>query len=654
MAQKKKGRRDGLIEDRKLTKSQVTFLANETSLPVKEIAELRVGDIAEKLVGYLDPYWLFNRKVCGRVVQRDPLTGELQGVPGATVEVQDTDCSGWFRKIGGYQWFYPFGCSRETIATAVTDECGYFCVWIPRWLSEWVLKWRKERICFPIDRPRLVDVIPIPLPDPPIIREPGWIDPLPEPVGRFDPRIDHVTAARVETMLTDVSAGSSRAGLDRLLAEPLRMAPPAPPSETDLIGYTPDPDAPIEFEYPFGPFWVCRDFWVKDWERVIDVPDITFRVTQPIGGNDVEIYSEGYFEVRWNDTGGGEVTLEANDLAIATNDCSGGDIVCQGAAGIISADDMPLDQTVTPLFHDDATGFGVRVNRPSTNGLDAPGGIGTVANAEAPIADTLDLLGCVHDVANAEYYKVLVDRGLGAEPITGTSWPALSTSGMVTVGPDAAGFVEIKDLIGHFKHLLMKWPTVKYPNTTYDVWVEVYDAGKNLIETSPGHKFVLDNSQPTFPVFDVTYRVGGSGSFAPLDVTDCPKIFRDPAKLTPGGTVAQPGEAVEIRVAWQATAAHLRNAFVVMGGCGGGTPAVSSAADSRWYWQTSGANDSGLHTVTFTIAATDDAGCYSLTREAVSRAYNPAKPGFAPANHYWENDRRRWDRGTWSISVVDK
>ncbi len=649
MAQKK-DRKVGLIEKRKLTKSQVTFLAQETSLPADKIAELRLGDITAKLGDVLDPYWLFNRKVCGRVVQRDPLTGELRGVPGATVEVQDTDCNGWFRKVGGFQWFYPFGCTRDTIATAVTDECGYFCVWIPRWMYEWVAKWRKERICWPLDRPRIVDVIPIPdpIPDPPIVRDPGVIDPPPEPVVRLDPRLDHVTASRVEMLMSEVTGGSSRAGLDRLLAEPLRIQPPAPPSERDLVGYTPDPEGPIDFMEPFGPFWICRDVYVKEWELVTDVPDITFRVTQEINGSDVEIYSEGFFEVRWDDTGSGEVTLEANALAIATNDCAGLGIVCQTAAGIISADDMPLDQTVSPLFHDDGTGYGVRTNRPSTDGINAPSGIGLVANAEAPIADTLDLLGCVDNVANAKYYRVMYDRGAGPQPITGTSWPALSFSlGMITIAPDADGWVEIKDLVGHYKHLLMKWPTVNYPNATYDVWLEVVDSGKNLLEQTSGHKFVLDNSQPTFSMFDVTYRVGGSGAFAPLDLTSCPKIYRKPKSSLDAG------ESVEIKVDWRATAAHLRNAFVVMGGCGGGAPTASAVSDTHWYWQTSGATDSGLHTVTFTIPSDAEAGCYTLTREAVSRAYNPANPAFAPSYHYWDNDRRRWERRTWSISVVD-
>ena len=641
MAQKQ-DRKHGLIEERQLTKSQVEFLAKETSLAADQIADLRVVDVADKLGDYLDVYWLFKRKLCGRVVQKDPLTGELKGVPGAVVEVQDTDCSGWLRAIGGYTWLYPFGCNRETIATAVTDECGYFCVWIPRWLFEWVSKWRKERICWPIFRPRVVDLIPIPdpLPDPPVVRDPGVIDP-PQPLVGLDPRIDNLTARRIEELQADMVAGSGRAALDRVLMQPLSLPPPAPPSDADLVGYTPHPDDPIDFEVPFGPFVQCKDIYYQEWQLVSDVPDITFKVTQKINGSDVEIYSEGYFEVRWDDTGSGDVTLEANPLAVATDDCIDDGIVCQDAAGIISVDDMALDQSASPLYHDDASGYGKRSNRPSTDGVKAPGGIGLVANGEAPYADTVDLLGCVDNVSGAKYYRVLYDKGSGPEPITGTSWSAQSFSlGMITIAPDVDGWIEIKDLVGNFKHLLMKWPTPKYVNTTYDVWLEVADNAKSVLETSAVRRFVLDNSQPQWSIFDVQFSVGG-GAMAPLDIENCPIIGRGPT------------DAVQIRVTWRANAAHLRDAHVSLGGCDSAAGAVTVAGDTKWYWQTSGATDSDLLTATFTIPSGSPAGCYTLLRQAVSRAYNPASPKFEPTNDYWQNDTRRYERRSWAISVVD-
>lgn len=643
MAHKKNERKIGLVENRKLTASQVAFLAREASLPAERIADLRIIDVADTLGAYLDPFWMFNRKICGRVVQRDPLTGELRGVPGATVAVQDTDCSGWFRRIGGFRWFYPFNCTRDTIATAVTDECGNFCVWIPRWLFEWIHMWRKERICVQLDRPRLVDIVDPPIDqDLPIIRDPGWIDPPPEPVLRFDPLVDNASADRIGELVSDLGPGSSRVRLDRMLAAPLQLPPPAPPSAVDLVGYTPEPEGPVDFHQPFGPYWVCRDIYVPEWHVVHDVPDITFRVTQQINGNDVEVYSEGYFEVRWDDTGSGDVVLEANELAVSTDDCDGLDgIICQDIAAIISASEMPLDQSTSPLFHDDATGFGVRVNRPSASSTEWVSPPSFVANGESPIADTLVLRGCVH-IDSAHYYRVMYDRGAGPEPITGTSWPAWhATLGIITIAPDIDGWIEIQDLIGGYQHLLMKWPTVRYPNASYDVWLEVADASKSQLQRSAGHTFVLDNSYPTFSQFDVRYRVGGVGAFDPLVLGDCPKIFR--------GTE----QKVEIEVSWRAGADHLRNARVWMIGCNGGDPMPDAATNASWYWQTSGATDTGAHTVLFTIPGEAKAGCYSLTRKAVSRAYNPGTARFDPSSFYWQNEARRWVRRRWSISVVD-
>jgi len=56
---------------------------------------------------------------------------------------------------------------------------------------------------------------------------------------------------------------------------------------------------------------------------------------------------------------------------------------------------------------------------------------------------------------------------------------------------------------------------------------------------------VLDNSYPTFSQFDVRYRVGGVGAFDPLELGECPEIFRGA------------GEEVEIEVGWRAGADHL-------------------------------------------------------------------------------------------------
>lgn len=72
-------------------------------------------------------------------------------MPWATVHVEDTDCSlfGYFPHGWPWSWFLPLLCRREEIATAVTDACGRFCVWIPRWEIDWILRFRREGICLP-------------------------------------------------------------------------------------------------------------------------------------------------------------------------------------------------------------------------------------------------------------------------------------------------------------------------------------------------------------------------------------------------------------------------------------------------------------------------------------------------------------------------
>ncbi len=41
---------------------------------------------------------------------------------------------------------------------------------------------------------------------------------------------------------------------------------------------------------------------MPEWEFIADVPDITFRVTQAVDldGDEETIYSERFFDVRWN------------------------------------------------------------------------------------------------------------------------------------------------------------------------------------------------------------------------------------------------------------------------------------------------------------------------------------------------------------------
>ena len=181
-----RGSRHPLRPDQvKLSALQAERLAAMTGLVAKELQDHSVIDLADKFRFRLDPELLFFRRVCGRVVKEDPVTGISYPVPYATVHVEDTDCSflGYFPSQARWSWYFPFHCRREVIATAQTDECGNFCVWIPRWDIDWVLRFRKQRICFPIifERPSLRDLlddliperIPFPFPQP----DPGPVFP---------------------------------------------------------------------------------------------------------------------------------------------------------------------------------------------------------------------------------------------------------------------------------------------------------------------------------------------------------------------------------------------------------------------------------------------------------------------------------------------
>ena len=153
-------------DQRQLTERQAAYLADLTGVEAKELVKKPISALEEILRWKIDPSLLLFRRVCGRVVRLDPGTGELHGVPNATVHVEDTDCSflGFFPQEGPFVWwwwFWPLFCRREEIATTMTDKCGRFCVWIPRFEIDWILRWRLERHCL-LDllvKPNLADLL---------------------------------------------------------------------------------------------------------------------------------------------------------------------------------------------------------------------------------------------------------------------------------------------------------------------------------------------------------------------------------------------------------------------------------------------------------------------------------------------------------------
>jgi hypothetical protein len=63
-----------------------------TRLSANELVVKTHVDLSDRLKWVHDPQRLFFRKICGRVVKKDSVTGDEYPVPNATVNVEDTDC----------------------------------------------------------------------------------------------------------------------------------------------------------------------------------------------------------------------------------------------------------------------------------------------------------------------------------------------------------------------------------------------------------------------------------------------------------------------------------------------------------------------------------------------------------------------------------
>ncbi len=99
----------------KLTPIQAERLGAMNDVAAKDLVGLTVAEISQKFRFRIDPMLLFFRKVCGKVVKKDPVTGIEYPVPYATVNVEDTDCSllGFFPTNAQWAWYFPFNCRRE-------------------------------------------------------------------------------------------------------------------------------------------------------------------------------------------------------------------------------------------------------------------------------------------------------------------------------------------------------------------------------------------------------------------------------------------------------------------------------------------------------------------------------------------------------------
>ena len=145
-----------------LTARRAKRLTTIAGLRVTEHVDKPVVALGDVLGPRIDPRLLFFRKLCGQVVKIDA-AGDEYPVPFATVTVYDTDLRllAWSPPGWPYSWFFPFGWSREQLASVTTDECGRFCVWVPQFDVDYYLRWRLERRCYLewLRRPTLGDLL---------------------------------------------------------------------------------------------------------------------------------------------------------------------------------------------------------------------------------------------------------------------------------------------------------------------------------------------------------------------------------------------------------------------------------------------------------------------------------------------------------------
>ncbi|GAB3387136.1 hypothetical protein [Lysobacter fragariae] len=686
----KKPARDVAPDQRKLTSLQAQRLAAMSDLDARELTGLTTVEIGEKFRFRIDPMLLLFRRVCGRVVKKDPATGMEYPVPYATVHVEDTDCSllGYFPVVSKWAWYFPFRCHREVIATAKTDECGNFCVWIPRWDIDWVLRWRHERICLPIafERPSIRDILDDLIPREPIppIPQPG---PDPAPFVRLDRGVlirrieDHIGRDAARSIArADAAAGfgDSRVALDAALdaaAFPQPIPPPLPKEMQvrprgkgdEVVQYDAARDSlaarlqlndevlrDFDLRRYIGPFKRCFDILVPEWKAIFDVPDISFRVTQDTDGDGDEetIYAEGHFQVRWNAGAIGPLTLHAGPNARAGLACGDLDgVPCANDPAIVLAGRVPVANE--PTLYNAAEGYMLRSNRPHPSGLISD----PLPNPDAttPFYGVVTLLGCNKTNAKATQYRVMFkysnDNGAtftSYAPFVGLTWPLFRLDGSGNPqwhypASDAQGWYPIALPAGPNPFLpqdiLLDWPTGSFANGRYVLKVEV-GSGGTVMDSSAEIAFNVDNSAPSGPM-TVEWRKVGGGAFQLLD-GNCPVVKRGvvPADL-------------EFRVTLSASARHLRSATLTAAGCGNGNFALQSGTTEHWY--TTASDNSETLQAIYRLSAAAAQGTYSFAGHVVSRAISPSGyDGGHLAMPAWE-----YDRGdihidpNFSFSVVD-
>ena len=645
-------------------------LASLMGVPKESLSGLTIDQVRERFPIQLNPRWFWFEQICGTVVKTDPGTGVAYPVPYATVDVDDTECSflGYFPASSPWAWHFPIRCTTHVIATTRTDACGKFCVWVPRWDIEWVLRYRLERRCYPVilQRPTLGDIIRqlVPQGDPATLgdHEFGRL------VNAVAEKFGGDAAAQVAGLRSSGGFGASTSAAGAVLGAPARLSQVRPPLPAELrvsaaagdrvhpgvatlagrLGVKAKDLASVDPRRWMGPFMRCHDVIVPEWVPILEVPDISITVLQDTTGTGtpVPICGPVNFGVSWETTPIGPLTLQAGPNALAGVPCGPTSIPCGDEPAIVTAGLLPV--TGDPSVYDSVNGFAVRTNRPHPSGmftdpLPLPAG-------QAPCCGDLLLYGCNQTDPGATQYRLVYtyssDGGAtftAPTPFVGLTWLLYRLNGMGTeewhaVSADAQGWYPIALPAGPNPwlpgSLLLDWDTTGFADGLYVVTLDLGSAGVVSSSAAPV-AFTVNNKAPT-GTFAVATASSAAGPFTPIDAV-CPVVSR-------GATPTD----VYFRVTLPAAGAHLRSVSMTASGCGAGDfvfisgtggfnePAGSTTYD---YWHADVTVDAQALTAIYLLPASAQEGTYIFSGVVASRAFNPdGGDGGQHATPAWQYD----------------
>lgn len=679
-----------------LTKLQASRLSGLTGIAASQLAGLSVSEISTRYRWQIDPDLLLFRRICGKVVKQDSATGVEYPVPFATVYAEDTVCSllGLFPVDIPWVWFFPFWCETEVVAETTTDACGNFCIWVPRFEIEWILRFRLERICYLqlFNKPTVGNVLqylqgnPI-RPDPaPVASASVTLQPGTTLYQKAEQVLGSTVTRQLASLESRQTLGSTTAGKQALLSRPAFWSKLAPALPKELrrpvsgtnreehqsavrstlanrLGLETSELQNLNLGRYCGPFLRCYDIVVPEWVPIFEVPDISFRVTQNVNGTGapVVIYSGGLFDIPWSTGNISNVTLVASQVAISTTNCNTPNVACSNVPSLEYVGLMPLVNPPLPAapYVDAVGGFATRPNPPHPDGTIAGAAL---PPASTPYTGTLQLYGC-NQVDNAVYYRLEFTytppgstTASSLTPFTGLTWPLYREVGGIleSLWPvsDANGWYPIIPTAdGWFPNALMlEWDTTKFANGLYTVQLEVADASKTLLATSPTVGFTVDNSAP-LPTYSAIWSTSADLSGAlPVPTDDCVVIDRGTTPVD-----------IYIQVSYSVTANHLRMSQLSSGGCAGGANLVSASASvsqvtpalTVQHWYEDEGDNSFSVVATYVIPSTYPQGVYSFTMYADSRAFNPAGSDDGPVDDWNYNPVYIYINPSFSVGIVN-